>query len=97
MKQPDEILAIVLQLGALVSSITIGLTAVFKECFPDVSGRVFSVPCGAFVMGMAYLTAFPSPVSLQDWMVYVLVCLIGGLLPSGLFDAGVSVLRKARK
>jgi len=93
----DEILAIVLQLGALVSSITIGLTAVFKEYFPDISGRVFSVPCGAFVMAGMYLASFAPPVTLQDWMVYVFVCIIGGLLPSGLFDAGVSVLRKARK
>lgn len=94
---PDEILAIVLQLGALVSAITVGLTGAYKSYFPKANPLDFSIPCGAVVMVAAYFAALPVPNSVQGWMGLIVVVIIGGLLPSGLFDAGVNLLQKARR
>ena len=91
------IVEIALALAALSSVVTIGLTGVFKEQFPEANPRFFSIPCGATVTGMAYFATLPVPATLMGWMSFILVVVVGGLIPSGLFDAGVNLMKQAQQ
>lgn len=91
------IVEIALALATLSSVVTIGLTGFFKEQKPNVDPRLFSIPCGSLVTMMAYLATLPVPSSLMEWMSYILIVIIGALVPSGLFDAGVNLLKHAQR
>ena len=87
---------IALSLSALSSLVTVGLTGFFRENFPAANPRWFSIPCGSIVTCIAYFATLPVPDSVAAWMALLLICVVGGLIPSGLFDAGVNLLRKAQ-
>ena len=92
---PLEIVQLALSLTALVVSITVGLTGAFKKIFPKVEPLFFSLPAGAIFTAVSYFATQPVPQGLSGWMIFALVIVIGALLPSGLFDAGVNLVRKA--
>jgi hypothetical protein len=91
---PIEIVQLALSLGALVVAVTVGLTGAFKKFFPNTEPLAFSIPAGAAVTVLAWFATQPIPVNVNGWTAFALVVIIGALLPSGLFDAGVNMLRK---
>ena len=92
--QPIEIAQLATSLGVIVVSIVIGLTGAFKKFFPTVEPMAFSLPAGAVITVLAWFATQPVPEGVGGWASFALVVIIGGLMPSGLFDAGVNMLRK---
>lgn len=92
--KPLEIVQLALSLGALVVAVTVGLTGAFKKFFPNVEPLAFSIPAGALITVLAWFATQPVPAGVSGWAAFALVVVIGALLPSGLFDAGVNMLRK---
>ena len=93
---PVEIVQLALSLGALVVAVTVGLTGAFKKFFPKAEPLVFSIPTGAAFTALTYFATQPMPKGVDGWCVFALVLVVGGLLPSGLFDAGANMLRVAK-
>lgn len=93
---PLEIVQLALSLSALVVSIVIGLTGAFKKALPNVEPLFFSIPVGMLITVLAWFATQPVPVDVSGWAIFALVLIIGGLLPSGLFDAGVNFARKVQ-
>ena len=91
---PVEIVQLALSLGALVVAVTVGLTGAFKKFFPKAEPLAFSIPAGAAITTLSWFATQPVPAGLSEWAIFALVVIIGGLLPSGLFDAGANMLRK---
>ena len=94
MVQPLEIVQLALTLGAIVVSVVIGLTGAFKRFFPAVEPLAFSIPAGFVITALSWFATQPVPEGVAGWSVFILVAVIGALLPSGLFDAGVNFSRK---
>lgn len=94
---PLDIVKLAVTLGSLVVSVTVGLTGAFKKFFPKAEPLAFSIPAGAVLTGGAWFATQPVPTTMAGWLSFALVVIIGGLLPSGLFDAGVNMMAKSRE
>ena len=95
--EPSTITDLALSLGLVVVPTVIGLTGAFKKFLPQAEPLLFSIPAGLVLSGLAWFATQPVPEGVAGWCAFVMVTIIGGLLPSGLFDAGVNMARKALK
>ena len=95
--EPLDIMALGASLCVIVSPVVLGLTGAFKKAFPKVEPMAFSVPAGAAFTALAWFATQAIPAGIAGWCAFALVLVVGGLLPSGLFDAGVNLGRKAAK
>ena len=95
--EPIAIIQLALSLGVVVVPIAIGLTGAFKKSLPNTNPQWFSLPAGAVLSALAWFATQAPPSDLMTASAFALVVIIGALLPSGLFDAGVNVARKAIK
>ena len=89
------IVELIKNLMIVVSSLTVGFTALFKKAAPKAEPLAFSVPFGGAITALAYFATQPVPQGLAGWCVFALVILGGALAPSGLFAAGADIARKA--
>ena len=95
--QPSAIIELALSLGVVVVPTVIAMTGAFKEIFPQVNPRYFSILSGMALSVPTWFATQEMPDNLATWCVFGLVVLIGGFLPSGSFDAGVNFVSKALK
>ena len=94
--EPSAIIELAFSLCIVVVPVVIGLTGAFKQAFPKVNPLSFSMPAGALLAALTWFATQDPPAGLMGWCVFVITTIIGALMPSGLFDAGVNMMRKAR-